>query len=187
MKSRVMWLCAILLVATVVAFSQQPPEQPPQPQEPGQHPPRPAGPPHQPIGAQPAQPQHPDQPPQPAQPPHDPLAGNLFPPEFVMQHRRELGLTEEQKASIKDESIKASTRFNELQWQMQDEMETMATLMKSETVDEQKALAQLDKVLNIEREVKRTQLGLSIRIKNKLTSEQQMKLHELRRYPHPPR
>jgi len=104
-----------------------------------------------------------------------------------MQHRRELGLTDEQKAAIRDESIKASTRFNELQWQMQDEIETMATLMKGAPVDEQKALAQLDKVLNIEREVKRTQLGLSIRIKNKLTSEQQMKLHELQRNPPPPR
>ena len=111
---------------------------------------------------------------------------NLFPPELVMQHRRELGLTDEQRAAIKDESIKASTRFNELQWQMQDEMETMANLMKSAVVDESQALAQLDKILNIEREVKRTQLGLSIRIKNKLTSEQQMKLHDLRA-PHPPR
>jgi len=104
-----------------------------------------------------------------------------------MQHRRELGLTDEQRAAIRDESIKASTRFNELQWQMQDEIETMATLMKGTPVDEQKALAQLDRVLNIEREVKRTQLGLSIRIKNKLTSEQQMKLRELQQNPHPQR
>ena len=103
-----------------------------------------------------------------------------------MQHRRELGLTDEQRAAIRDESIKASTRFNELQWQMQDEMEAMANLMKGAVVDESQALAQLDKILNIEREVKRTQLGLSIRIKNKLTSEQQMKLHEMRT-PHPPR
>jgi Spy/CpxP family protein refolding chaperone len=104
-----------------------------------------------------------------------------------MQHRRELGLTDEQKAAIRDEAIKASTRFSELQWQMQDEMETMATLMKGPTIDEQRALAQLDKVLNIEREVKRTQIGLSIRIKNKLTPEQQMKLHELQWNPPPPR
>ena len=101
-----------------------------------------------------------------------------------MQHRQELGLTDEQKAVIKDESIKASTRFNELQWQMQDEMETMADLVKGASVDEQRVLAQLDKILNIEREVKRTQLALSIRIKNKLTPEQQGKLHELQRYPH---
>jgi Spy/CpxP family protein refolding chaperone len=184
MKSKVIWLCAILLVATVVAFSQQPPPQPGPQQQPGQPGPRPEGPPPQPAGQyHPGQPQ---QPPQPPQPP-DPIAGNLFPPELVMQHRRELGLTDEQKAAIKDESIKASTQFNELQWQMQDEMETMANLMKGVSVDEQKVLAQLDKILNIEREVKRTQLALSIRIKNKLTPEQQAKLHELQRNPPPPR
>jgi Spy/CpxP family protein refolding chaperone len=186
-KSKLIWLCAILVVANVVAFSQQPPREPgppPQAQHPGQYGPRPVGPPPQQPG--PHQPGQPQQAPHPPQPP-DPLAGNLFPPEFVMQHRRELGLTDEQKAAIKDEAIKASTRFNELQWQMQDEIETMASLMKGATVDEQKALAQLDKILSIEREVKRTQLGLSIRIKNKLTSEQQMKLHELRRNPPLPR
>ena len=104
-----------------------------------------------------------------------------------MQHRRELGLTDEQKAAIRDESIKASTRFNELQFQMQDEMEAMAGLMKGSNVDEQKVLAQLDKILNIERDVKRTQLGLSIRIKNKLTADQQEKLRELQRNQHSPR
>jgi Spy/CpxP family protein refolding chaperone len=131
---------------------------------------------------QPGQPQQPHQP-----PPPDPIAQNLFPPELVMQHRHEIGLTDEQRAAIKDEAIKASTRFNELQWQMQDEMETMAGLLKGVTVDEQRVLAQLDKVLNLERDVKRTQLGLSIRIKNKLTAEQQEKLREFQRIPPPPR
>ncbi|MFY9553381.1 MAG: periplasmic heavy metal sensor [Blastocatellia bacterium] len=154
MKSKVIWLCAILLVAAAVAVSQ-----------------------------------HPAQPAQPPVPPHgpDPIAQNLFPPELVMQHRQALGLTDEQKAAIKHEVLAASTRFNDLQWQMQDEMETMATLTRGVTVDEQRVLAQLDKLLNIEREVKRTQLTLSIRIKNKLTAEQQTKLQELQPYKHPPR
>jgi Spy/CpxP family protein refolding chaperone len=194
MKSKIICLSAILLVATVVAFSQQPPQEPgppphaqqpgppPQAPRPGQYGPRPAG-----MPSPQGEPRQPGQPPQGPPLPPDPIAGNLFPPELVMQHRRELGLTDEQKAAIRDESIKASTRFNELQWQMQDEIETMATLMKATPVDEQRALAQLDRVLNIEREVKRTQLGLSIRIKNKLTSEQQMKLHELQQNPHPQR
>jgi Spy/CpxP family protein refolding chaperone len=172
MKSKVIGLCAIWLVATVVAFSQHPPQQPGppfQPQQPGQPGLRPAGAPPQPAGPQ-----------QPPQPP-DPIAGNLFPPELVMQHRHELGLTDEQKAAIKDEAIKASTRFNELQWQMQDEMETMAGLTKGDNVDEQKVLAELDKILAIEREVKRTQLTLSIRIKNRLTSEQRARLQEIQR------
>jgi Spy/CpxP family protein refolding chaperone len=186
MKSKAIWLCGVFLVATVVVLAQEPTQQlePPRypapqhpPQEPSQQPPRRASPPQRADETPPGQPH----PPARAYPPHDPLAGNLFPPELVMQYRRELGLTDEQRAAIRQEALKASTRFTELQWQMQDEMETMASLMKGATVDEQKALAQLDKILNIEREVKRTQLGLSIKIKNKLTAEQQMKLQDLQR------
>ena len=183
MKSKVIWLFAILLAAAVIALSQDAPQPGPQ-QQPGQPGPQPAAP--LPQAARPHQPGQPQQPPQPGQPP-DPIAENFFPPELVMQRRHELGLTDEQRAAIKDEAIKASTRFSELQWQMQDEMETMANLVKGVSVDEQKVLAELDKILNIEREVKRTQLTLSIRIKNKLTSEQQMRLHELQRYAPQPR
>jgi Spy/CpxP family protein refolding chaperone len=120
----------------------------------------------------------------PPHPPNDPLAENLFPPELVMQHKQAIGLTDGQKASIRDELIKASTRFSELQFQMQDEMEVLVGLTKATTVDEQRVLAQLDKVLAIEREVKRTQLAISIRVKNKLTAEQQTQLKELQHFGH---
>jgi Spy/CpxP family protein refolding chaperone len=177
MKSKAIWLCAILLAATVIALAQRPPQpgQPQQPAEPAQPAPLPA--------TAPPQRGEPQQPPPPAQP-FDPIARNLFPPEMVMQHRRELGLTEEQKTAIKDEAIKASTRFSEFQWQMQDEMEKMDDLTKGANIDEQKVLAELDKILAIEREVKRTQLALSIRIKNKLTTEQQAQLWEIQRNIH---
>lgn len=128
--------------------------------------------------------QHPPQPAQQPQPPRgpDPIAQNFFPPEMVMNYRQALALSDEQKAAIKDELMKASARFSDLQWQMQDEIETMAGLTKGENVDEQRVLAQLDKILAIEREVKRTQLTLSIRIKNKLTSDQQTKLLQIHRH-----
>lgn len=129
--------------------------------------------------------QHPPQPAQPQQPRPpmgpDPIAQNLFPPDLVMHHRQALGLTDDQKAAIKEEMMKAAARFHDLQWQMQDEIETMAALTKGANVDEQKVLAELDKILAIEREVKRTQLMLSIRIKNKLTSEQQAQIMEIQR------
>jgi len=47
-------------------------------------------------------------------------------------------------------------------------------------VNEQLALSQLDKVLDNEREMKRAHMELAIRIKNKLTAEQQMKLQSMR-------
>ena len=119
-------------------------------------------------------------PPQPPQP-NDPLAQSLFPPELVMQHQREIGLTGEQKAFLRAEIQRVTSHFNDLQWQLQDAMEGLQGIMKESSVNEQQALAQLEKILDIEREIKKLHLELAIHIKNKLTIEQQAKLNELRR------
>jgi Spy/CpxP family protein refolding chaperone len=120
----------------------------------------------------------PQEQPRPAHPPMpmDPLGDAMFPPEMIMQHMRDLGLTDEQKAFMRGEIQKTTTRFNELQWQLQDAMEALHDQMKANPVNEQQALAQLDKVLDAEREIKRLHFGLAISIKNKLTPDQQTKL-----------
>src|SRR6266536_1264269 len=102
---RIGLLLSVVLLSAVLASAQQPPQpaEGPMPQEQ----PRPAMAPH---------------------PPMDPLGGLMFPPEMIMQHQRELGLTDEQK-----------------------------TFMR--------------------REIKRLHMELAIRIKNRLTPEQQEKLH----------
>ncbi len=127
-----------------------------------------------------AQPQ-PVQQPHPPHPPMDPLGEAMFPPDMIMQHTRELNLTPEQKTFMRAEIQKTTTRFNELQWQLQDAMEALHEIMKSDSVNEQQALAQLDKVLDAEREIKRLHIGMAIRIKNQLTPEQQAKLHAMHR------
>ena len=124
------------------------------------------------------------QPPQPQpRPGGDPVGESLFPPELIMQNQKAIGLEEAQKTYIRAEISKAQGRFTELQWQLQDAMETLVSLLNQNTVDEQQVLAQLDKVLGTEREVKRTQIGLMVRIKNKLTPEQQAHLRQLRSKP----
>ncbi len=118
---------------------------------------------------------------QPAPPPHpDPLAHAMFPPELIMGHARELGLTDEQKAFMRSEIQKTTASFQDLQWKLQDQMELLHETMKSATVNESQALTQLDKVLDIEREIKRLHIGLAIRLKNRLTREQQEQLQKLR-------
>src|SRR5215216_552367 len=117
---------------------------------------------------------------QPPQPPADPLGESLFPPELVMQHQQAIGLSEEQKNLIMAEVQKAQTRFTELQWQLQKEVETMISLVKAPTTDEQQVLAQLDKILGLGREIKRTHFTLVVRIKNSLTPEQQARLREIK-------
>lgn len=113
-------------------------------------------------------------------PPEDPLAAYVFPPELVMKHAQEIGLQEKQRAAIKEAMQSAQSRFLDAQWSMQEESQKMARLLQARPVDEAAVLAQADKVMSLEREVKRTHLSLLIRIKNLLTEAQQEKLRELK-------
>ena len=132
---------------------------------------------------QPPQPADQLGPPRPPQPPMDPLGDVMFPPDLIMGHARELGLTDEQKAFMRGEIQKTTARFLELQWQLQDAMESLHQTMKSNAVDEPQALAQLDKVLDTERQIKHLHFSLGIRLKNQLTAEQQGKLRAMRMTP----
>jgi len=114
------------------------------------------------------------------QPEQDPIGQSFFAPELVIQHQEAIGLSAEQKEYFKTEIRQAQLKFTELQWKLQDEMEKLVALVKQPRVDEQQVLAQLEKLLAAEREVKREQVTLLVRIKNKLTPEQQGKLLELR-------
>jgi Spy/CpxP family protein refolding chaperone len=114
------------------------------------------------------------------QPGPDPFGQAFFPPELVMQHQEEIGLTADQKTYLKTEIRQAQLKFTETQWKLQDEMEKMVALVKQPRVDEQEALAQLEKVLTLEREIKRAQISLLVHIKNNLTADQQSKLDEIR-------
>lgn len=141
---------------------------------------------------QPGQPGHPPNAPgadnlpnHPHPPNPDPLAHLMFPPDMIMNHARQLNLTDEQKAFMRSEIQKTTTSFQDLQWKLQDQMEQLQETMKSSSVNEQQALAQLDKVLDIEREIKRLHIGLAVRLKNRLTPEQQDQLHKMR-MDHPP-
>jgi len=58
-------------------------------------------------------------------------------------------------------------------------MEGLVGLLKQPKADEAQVVAQLDKVLASEREIKRAQIALLVRIKNNLTAEQQHRLQTL--------
>lgn len=111
----------------------------------------------------------------------DDIAQNLFAPDIVFKYRDEIGLDAAQSKSLKDLVQKAQGRFLDLQWDMQGEAGKLAQLLRQPKVDEAAALAQVDKVLGMEREVKRAQISLLINIKNLLTPSQQQKLIDLRK------
>ena len=113
-------------------------------------------------------------------PPGDPLGDSMFPPDLIMQNQRKLALTDDQKTYIQNEMQQAASRFSQLQWQLNDALEALHETLKVSPVNEQQALAQLNKVLDSEREIKTLQMGMQIRIKNKLTPEQQTTLQTIR-------
>src|SRR5450432_1435033 len=111
------------------------------------------------------------------QPEQDAIGQSLFAPELVMQNQEAIGLSGEQKEYLKTEIRQAQLKFTELQWKLQDEMEKLVALVKQPHVDEQQVVGQLDKLLSAEREVKKQQITLLVRIKNELTPEQQASIY----------
>ena len=63
--------------------------------------------------------------------------------------------------------------------------EALVNVVKQDRPDEKQVLAQLDKVLNVENEIKRLRTGLLVRIKNILTPEQQAQLRGIKKTPQP--
>jgi len=116
----------------------------------------------------------------PAAPPNDPIARSVLPPELIMQNQKAIQLSEAQKGAVIAEVKRAQGRIVDLQWDMQRALEPLVELLGKDKVDEPQVLAQLDKVLAAEREFKRTQLILAVRLKNILSPEQQRTLNELR-------
>jgi Spy/CpxP family protein refolding chaperone len=116
-----------------------------------------------------------------APPAEDPLARLLYPPELVMANQQALSLSDRQRSTIQQEMQQAQAKFTDLQWKMSGEGEKLARLLQATPVPESQVLEQVDRILGIERDVKRTHLTLLMRIKNALTPEQQAKLGEMRR------
>lgn len=116
-----------------------------------------------------------------ASPDNDPIGRYLIPPELVMSQSGHIGLNDKQRATIKGEIQKMQTKFIDAQWDLQEQTGKMTQLLQVTPADEVKILEQADRIMALEREIKRAQLALLVRIKNTLTAEQIAKLEALRR------
>ena len=115
-----------------------------------------------------------------AQPPEPSFMRALFPPELIMRHAREIGLTPEQRSAITSAVSKTQASTLELQWDMQDAARSLGELVSQARIDEEAALDAAARVMEIEGKVKRSHLRLLIRIKNQLDAVQQDQLRALR-------
>ena len=111
--------------------------------------------------------------------PEDPLAHHMYAPQLVMQHQAELALTDAQRTAIVNAMKDAQGTVVDTQWKLSAETEKLGNLLHVDKIDETGALAQVDRILALERDMKRAQMTLMIRIKNALTPAQQQKLQQL--------
>lgn len=110
----------------------------------------------------------------------DPLFRTLFPPELIMQHRRAIGLTDEQRDAISQLIGDLQGRVVRLQWDLLDEIQRLAEITSPARVDLDRSLDQIGNVLDTESEIKQAHLEMLVRIKNLLSADQQATLERLR-------
>jgi len=104
----------------------------------------------------------------------------LFAPEVIMQHRRAIDLTDEQRDAISRLIGDLQGKVVRLQWELLDELEALKQTLEGDRVDLDRAMDQLDRTLNTEKEIKQAHLELLIRMKNVLRPDQQAVLRRLR-------
>ena len=101
------------------------------------------------------------------------LRENLFPPQVLFRNEERLGLKPEQLTAIRDEVQRLQNKVAEIASRMPDEGMRLSEILQRDRIGENEALVQLDRVLAAEREMKKAQLAMLIRVKNVLTPQQQ--------------
>jgi Spy/CpxP family protein refolding chaperone len=109
-----------------------------------------------------------------------PFGKALFPPEMVMRHARDIGLSDEQREQITAVIQQVQSDIVPLEWEVRERTEVLTDLLEAPRVDEAAALAQVERVTEIENQMKKTHLTLLIRVKNLLSEDQQQLLLTLR-------
>ena len=115
-----------------------------------------------------------------ARPAADPVARYLYPPELVMAHQQAISLSDKQRVAIQDLVKDVQSKALESQLKLAAAGEKLSHALASAVIDEASVLQQVDQVLASEREVKRAQMTLLVRIKNQLTPAQQGMLDKMR-------
>ncbi len=114
-------------------------------------------------------------------PPSDPFAKYLYSPELVMANQAAIGLTDRQRSAIQDAVKELQSKpLVDTQFKLALAGEKLRIALARATVDEASVLQQIDDMLALEREVKRAQMTLLVRIKNQLTAEQRVQLDKLK-------
>ena len=110
----------------------------------------------------------------------DPIESALFPPELIMEHARAIRLNDDQRATITRLIEQLQSRAVRMQWQLKEQVQELRATLARPRVDQDRAIDQLNRVLETEKNIKQAHLEMLIRIKNVLRPDQQQRLEQLR-------
>ncbi len=110
----------------------------------------------------------------------DPIAQRVFPPDLIMGHAGEIGLTPSQRDRIIEEVKSLQAHANQIAPRLERDRAQMIIDLDAEPADEARVLGALDDVLASEREIKRLHIATLVRLRNLLTPAQRARLNALR-------
>jgi Spy/CpxP family protein refolding chaperone len=114
------------------------------------------------------------------QPSRDPLQDIFIPPELVLQHRVDLGLTDQQKQAILSRLDKLRPELEKGQQALQQKVQSMQQLLQDAKLEHPKLVEQFQTILEQENQMKQLQFGMMLLIRETLSPEQRAKAHKLK-------
>ncbi len=113
-------------------------------------------------------------------PKDDVFKGKLFPPNVILEHQDELGLSQEQFTAIKAAVVEVQSNVAEHEWDVREAYMRLMRELDESPIDEDQVMVHVSEALAAENEVKKEQVKMLIQLKNLLTDEQIAYLESVR-------
>lgn len=108
--------------------------------------------------------------------------GRIYTTTNLMEVKDDIGLTDAQVAKIKKLHADNAGSFSTLKWDLDDATAKLKKILDQPKIDPAAASKQMDEVLRLENQMKKTQLNTMVSIKNELTTDQITKLETQKVY-----
>jgi Spy/CpxP family protein refolding chaperone len=102
----------------------------------------------------------------------DVFKGKLFPPNVILEHQDELGLSKEQFTAIRAAVVEVQGNVAEHEWDLREAYQRVLSELDESPIDEGAVLDNVEAALRAENQVKKLQVAMLIKLRNLLTDEQ---------------
>ncbi len=110
----------------------------------------------------------------------DPFEEFLYEPELVLEHAREIGLSDQQRDDLIERVVEIQAAVTRRELRAATDFGELYELMEADTIDADAVLPLADALMAVETDTRRSYLALLIDIHNTLTPEQREILDEIR-------